>query len=86
MLNSVGASTQPCSTPFVKRFRVLTIVLDKHAIMELLHHCYKSVWTTKLCHDFPKPITTDCDKRFGKVDKGHVTGPHFVLGISLGGV
>ena len=66
MLNSVGASTQLCLTPFVTSNG--SIVLDpcKHAIVELPHRCYKP------CHNFPKPITTDCVKYIGKVDKGHI--------------
>ena len=57
MLNSVEASTQPCLTP-----RKLAIILDpcKHTIVELTHHCYEFGSTAKLCHNFPKSLTTDC--------------------------
>ena len=50
-----------------KWFRVLSIILNAclHAVMKLPHHCYVSGWTTKLCHYFSKPITTDCVKCFG---------------------
>ena len=44
----------------------------KHTIMELPHHCYEFGRTAKLCHNFPKSLTIDCVKCFGKVDKGHV--------------
>ena len=37
--------------------------------MELPHHCHKPGWTTKLCHNFPKLITTEC---LSEVDKCHV--------------
>ena len=67
-------TAKPDSVCYRKRFRVHAIVLDpcRQAIMELPHHSYKPGWTAKLCHNFPKPITTDCFKCFGKVDKGHV--------------
>ena len=62
MLNSVGASTQPCWTPFVKE-----ILHHSGAIMQLPHHSYKPDWTAKRCHDFPTLVSTDCVKCFGKV-------------------
>ena len=64
-------------------FRVLALILNAclHAAMKLPHHCYEPEWTTKPCHYFPKPISTDCVKCFGYVDKGR--GPHFALNISL---
>ena len=40
---------------------------------------YESGWTTKLGHDFPEFITTNCIKSFGEVDERHVNS---VLGIS----
>ena len=39
------------------------------APLELPHHCYEFGRTTKLCHNFPKSLTTDCVKCFGKVEK-----------------
>ena len=76
MLNSVEASTQPCLTPFVtgNGLKKLAIILDpcRHTIVELPHHCYEFGGIAKLCHNFPKSLTTDCVKFFRKVDKGHV--------------
>ena len=76
MLNSVEASIQPCLTPFCHResIRKLAIIIApcKHTIMELPYHCYEFGRTNKLCHDFPKSLTTNCVKCFGKVDKGLV--------------
>ena len=40
--------------------------------MELPYHCFEPGLTAKLCHNFPKPITTDGFKCFDKVDNGHV--------------
>ena len=44
----------------------------KHAIMKLPNYCYEPGLTAKLCHNFPKPITTDCVECFGELDNGHV--------------
>ena len=57
-----------------KWFRVLSIIQNTclHVMMKLPHHGYESGWRAKLCHNFLKPISTDCDKCFGVIDKGHV--------------
>ena len=85
MLNRVGASTQPCLT-------LLSQEMDQK-----IHHRFGPVQayhrgtaspllgigrTAKLRHTFPKTLTTDCIKCFGKVNKGHVE-VHAVPGISL---
>ena len=75
MLNNVESRTQPCLTPFVTgngsenspsfwtrastpAWNCRTIAMNGQIV--------------KLCHNFPKSLTTDCVKCFGKVDKGHV--------------
>ena len=40
--------------------------------LELPHNCYELGRTAKLRHNFPKNLTTDCIKCFGKFNKGHV--------------
>ena len=75
MLNRVGASTALldtiCHREWIKK---LTIILNlcKHTIVKLRHHCYELGRTVKLRHNFPKTLTTDYIKCFGKVNKRHV--------------
>ena len=40
--------------------------------MELPYRGYETGWIAKLCHMFPKPITTYCVECFGEVDIGRV--------------
>ena len=75
MLNSVEASTQPCLTPLSQEIDQKTS--HHFGPLQAYHHgtaasLLKFGRTTKLCHNFPKSLTTDCVKCFGKVDKGHV--------------
>ena len=75
MLNSVEASTQPCLTSFVTgngsenspSFWTLASIPSWNCRTIAMNGR-----TAKLCHNFPKSLTTDCVKCFGKVDKGHV--------------
>ena len=46
--------------------------------MELPHLCYEFGRIAKLCHNFPKSLTTDCVKCFGK---GHVEVHSLFLNI-----
>ena len=57
-----------------KWIRKLALILDpsNHTVVEQPHYCCESGWRAKLCHNFPKSITTDCVKCFGMVHKGHV--------------
>ena len=56
----LGASTQPTSVCYRKRFWVFSIILDpwKHAIVELSYRGSEPVWRAKRCHNFPKTIAT----------------------------
>ena len=77
MLNSVEASTQPCLSPFVTgngsenspSFWTL-------ARISSWNWCYEFGGIAKLCHNFPKSLTTDCVKCSCR-------GPHSVPGIFL---
>ena len=76
MLNSVEASTQPCLTPFVTgngsenspSFWTLASIPSWNCRTIAMNLAGQP----KLCHNFPKSVTTDCVKCFGKVDNGHV--------------
>ena len=88
MLNSVSAgSTQPCLTPVVigicSEYSPCTSMTSWNC-RTIADHCYEPGWEAKLCHNFPKPITTACVKCFGKDEKGLVeVRSSFVLDISL---
>ena len=76
MLNSVGASTQPCLTSFVTgtgsdyspSFWARGSMPSRNCRTIAINLAGQQNYAII----FPKPITTYCVKCFGKVDKGHV--------------
>ena len=72
LLNRAGAITQPSYTKLVTGNGSISLKTCMYCIRKLPHYGYEPGWSAKLCHNFPKPITTDCVKCFGEVDKGHV--------------
>lgn len=83
MLNSVGASTQPCWTPLVTRKGSV----DGPVLKQACHHgpglpYNEIVWTAKLLQDPPKPLVTDSVECLGKGPWTLCKGPYSVPGSS----
>ena len=87
MLNSVEASTQPCLAPFVigngsensPSFWTLASIQSWSCRTTAMNLAGQP----KLCHNFPKSLTTDNVKCFGKVDKGHIESHILFLAFLL---
>ena len=71
MLNSVGARTQPCFTPFVTGKGVEDSLSSRslHSIVKRSDHLDEFVWASELAHDLPETVAADGVECFGEVDK-----------------